>query len=128
MVERDAATRFGEVDDWYIATWDESDPGARRRAVAGLWTEDGTYTDPLAAVEGHDAIEAEIADARERIPGHVFELLGNVDAYHNLPRFRWELVPESGGEPVMIGFDVAVVTDERRLSNVYRFLDEIPAS
>jgi hypothetical protein len=37
-----------------------------------LWTEDGTYTNPLVAVAGHQAIEAVIGGAREMFPGHPF--------------------------------------------------------
>ncbi len=128
MAENDAATPIGEVVDRYIAVWNEPDADARQDAIAGLWTEDGTYTDPLAAVEGHEAIEAVIVGAREQFPGHVFRLLGDVDAHHDIARFGWELVPEGGGESVVIGFDVAVVTDDARLHNVYGFLDKVPAA
>lgn len=79
----------------------------------------------MAAVEGHDAIEAVIVGAREQFPGHVFGLAGNVDAHHDIARFGWELVPE-GGEPVVIGFDVAVVAGDWRPRNVYGFLDKVP--
>jgi len=50
----------GKVADRYMAVWNEPDAERRRQAVAALWTEDGTYTDPLAAVEGHEAIAREL--------------------------------------------------------------------
>ena len=117
-----------EVIDRYIAVWNEPDPDARREAVAGLWTEDGTYTDPLAAVAGHEAIEAVISGARERFPGHAFRLLGDADAHHDIVRFRWELLPVGGGDPVVVGFDVATLTGDGRVRNVLGFLDGVPAS
>jgi hypothetical protein len=43
---------LNELVSRYIAAWNEPDAGARRQAVAELWTEDGTYTDPLVAVAG----------------------------------------------------------------------------
>lgn len=128
MAESNAMTRIEDVPQRYIAVWNEPDADARRRAVAELWTEDGTYTDPLADVEGHEAIEAVIAGAREQFPGHIFRLLGDVDAHHGVARFSWELVPEGHGESVVIGFDVAVVADDGRLRNVYGFLDKIPTA
>ena len=128
MSENDAATRIGEVVDRYIAVWNEPDADARRRAVAGLWTEDGTYTDPLVAAEGRREIEGVISGAREQFPGHVFKLMGEVDAHHDVARFRWGLVPDGGGESVVVGFDVAVVTDDGRVRNVYGFLDKVPAA
>jgi SnoaL-like domain len=67
----------------YIAAWNEADADARGRAVAELWTEDGTYADPLVAVAGHQAIEAVIGRARELFPGHVFRLLDGVDGHHD---------------------------------------------
>jgi hypothetical protein len=117
-----------KVADRYIAVWNEPDVDARRHAVAELWAEDGTYTDPLVSVEGHQAIEEVIAGAREQFPGHVFRLIGGVDAHHHIARFGWELVPEGGGESVVIGFDVAVVADDGRLRSVYGFLDKVPAA
>ena len=81
---------------------------ARRAAVAELWTEDGTYTDPLAAVSGHDGIAGLIGAVQAQFPGHVIRLADDgVDAHHDIGRFRWELVPAAGGEPVVVGFDVA---------------------
>ena len=123
-----AATKTGGVADRYLAAWNEPDADARRRAVAELWTEDGSYSDPLAAVEGHEAIAALIAGVREHFPGHVFELMENVDAHHDVVRFGWELVPQGGGESVVIGFDVAVVAQDGRLRSVYGFLDKVPAA
>ncbi len=128
MSAHDAATKIEKVADRYIAVWNEPDADARRRAVADLWTEDGTYTDPLAAVEGHETIEAVIAGAREQFPGHTFKLIGNVDAHHDVVRFGWELVPNGGGESVVVGFDVAVIAGDGRLRNVYGFLDKIPTT
>lgn len=112
----------------YIAAWNEPDAAARRAAVARLWTEDGTYTDPLAAVQGHQAIETVIAKARETFPGQVFTLAGSVDAHHDIVRFSWELAPPDAAEPTVVGFDVAVAAPDGRLRSVYGFLDKVPAT
>src|SRR5262249_50023429 len=110
----------------YLALWNEPDDDTRAKAIADLWTGDGVYTDPLATVRGHDAIDAVISTARQQFPGFVFKLLGTVDTHHDVARFGWELVPESGGESLVIGFDVAVVNGDGRLSAVYGFLDKVP--
>ena len=128
MTESDATTQIRDVVDRYIAVWNEPDANTRRRAVAELWIENGTYTDPLASVEGHQTIEEVVAGAREQFPGHVFKLIGDIYAHHGIVRFGWELVPEGGDESVVVGFDVAVVTEDRRLRNVYGFLDKVPAA
>lgn len=128
MTGNDAATKIEGVADRYITVWNEPDADVRHRAVAELWTAGGAYTDPLASVQGHQAIEQVIAGAREQFPGYVFKLIGNIDAHHDVVRFGWELVPEGGGESAVIGFDVAVIADDGRLRNVYGFLDKVPGS
>jgi hypothetical protein len=108
----------------YIGTWNEKDPAARRAGVEALWTEDGTYVDPLADVAGHDGIDAVIEAVHGQFPDFVFRL-GMVDAHHNLVRFTWELGPE-GAEAPIVGFDVAVIAADGRIKDVHGFLDRVP--
>ncbi|ASO21010.1 hypothetical protein FHR81_001979 [Actinoalloteichus hoggarensis] len=112
----------------YIETWNETDPAARLRALAELWTEDGVYTDPLASVTGHDGISAVIGAAQEMFAGHVFRLLDGAEAHHDIVRFRWELVPAGGGEAVAVGLDVAAVAADGRIRQVHGFLDKAPSA
>jgi hypothetical protein len=120
-------TDYTAIVDRYLATWNEPDPAARGVAIAEQWTADGTYTDPLADVSGHDGVAAVIAGAREMFPGHEFRALPTVDGHHGIVRFGWELVPSGGTEPTVVGFDVAVVTEDGRLRQVLGFLDKVPA-
>ncbi|WP_447039713.1 nuclear transport factor 2 family protein [Streptomyces sp. DSM 118878] len=112
----------------YLAIWNEADADKRSAAIAELLTEDAPYIDPLAAVEGHEGLGAVIAGAREQYKGLSFELIGTVDAHHNIARFQWGLVTEPGSEPIAIGFDVAVTADDGRIKGVYGFLDKVPAA
>ena len=109
----------------YLAAWNETDPAARRALVAEVWTEDATYTDPLAAVRGHDEIDATIAAVQGQFPGLVFTRAGEVDAHHDLARFTWNLGP-AGGDPLIVGFDVVEIADGR-IARVHGFLDQVPA-
>src|SRR4029079_11789789 len=112
-----------QLVECYLAAWNETDPAARRTAIARLWSDRGRYVDPLADVEGHDQISALIDGVQQQVPGHVFELVGDeVDAHHNVARFQWQLVPSGGGEPVAIGFDVAVTAEDGRIESVLGFL------
>lgn len=113
--------------DRYIDVWNETDPAARRVAVADLWAEDASYVDPLVSVSGHEGIAAFMEAVHERAPGHTFRLLEGADAHHNVVRFGWELVPPEGGEPLAIGFDVAETEDGGRIARVIGFLDKAPA-
>ncbi|WP_182905977.1 nuclear transport factor 2 family protein [Microbispora sp. H13382] len=123
-------TDYTALAERYVAAWNERDAEARAKAVAELWAEDGGYTDPLAAVTGHDGIAAVIAGAQDMFPGFVFTLGGPVDGHHDIARFTWHLGPESPGgaaEPVVIGFDVVALDEDGRIRDVYGFLDKVPA-
>ena len=118
-------TDFDALAHRYVAVFNETDPAARRQRVADLWAPDGTYTDPLADVAGHEAIDGFVAAAQEQLAGLEFRLLGTVDAHHRQARLRWGAGP-AGGEPVVIGFDVLVADPDDRLSHVHGFLDLAP--
>ncbi|MEV0715276.1 nuclear transport factor 2 family protein [Asanoa sp. NPDC050611] len=117
---------YDELAQRYIATWNETDPSARRRRIEELWAADGRYVDPLAVAEGRDAIDATIAAVQGQFPGMTFRLAGPVDGHHNQARFTWELGPE-GAEAPIAGFDVATTDGDGRLNQVLGFLDRVPA-
>jgi hypothetical protein len=120
-------TDFAEVAARYIDTWNQTDPAARRTAISALWAADGRYVDPLAAVQGHAAIDATIAAAQASFPDFAFRLAGPVDGHHRQCRFGWELGP-AGAQAPIAGFDVAVLTDDGRIEAVFGFLDRVPAA
>jgi SnoaL-like domain len=109
----------------YIAAWNETDDGTRRRAVADLWTADGRYVDPLVEAEGTDGITATIGAVQQQFPGFVFRLAGPVDGHHRQLRFSWELGPAGQAAPIA-GSDVAVTDSNGRLRTVLGFLDRVP--
>ena len=116
---------FTSVIDRYLAAWNERDPQRRRAAVDDLWAEGGTYTDPLVAAEGREAIDATIAAVQGQFPDFTFRPGQTSDAHHHLGRFTWELGPD-GGAAVVVGFDVAVLDDDGRIRDVLGFLDKVP--
>ena len=116
-----------DVIERYIATWNEQDAGRRREMINEIWADDASYIDPLVVAEGRDAIDATIAGVQQQFPGLGLRLAGPVDAHHNLARFTWELAPD-GAEAIVVGFDVAVLTEDGRLSNVHGFLDRVPTT
>lgn len=118
---------FSKLIERYLAIWNEQDPARRRAEIDEVWTEDARYVDPLAVAEGRHAIDATIAAVQQQFPGLTFRLGGPVDAHHNVARFTWELGPD-GGEPIVIGFDVAACADDGRLSAVHGFLDKVPGA
>ena len=112
----------------YLECWNETDPSRRRALVDSVWALDGTYTDPLADVRGREEIAGLIGAAQQQFPEWMFTLGGPVDAHHNQARFTWHLGPAAGAEPVVIGFDVAVVGGDGQIRSVHGFLDKVPAA
>lgn len=117
---------FTELAERYIATWNETDPSARRALIDQIWSKDGRYVDPLAEVAGRDQIDAVIAGAQAQFAGMTFRLAGAVDAHHDQARFTWELGPDGAGA-VVVGFDVAQRDADGRLALVLGFLDKAPS-
>ena len=114
-----------EVIERYIACWNQTDPGLRRKLIDETWAADASYTDPLGEAVGREAIDSTIAAVQEQFPGFSFTLLGSVDSHHRQARFSWGMAPD-GVEPVVVGFDVAVAGDDGRLATVLGFLDKVP--
>jgi hypothetical protein len=115
------------IVDRYLAAWNETDAAVRRRKIDELWAADGTYTDPLAAVSGRDGFDQLIGAAQQQFAGLQFVRGATYDEHHSVVRFTWDLVPAPGAEPVVIGFDVAEVNSDGQISNIYGFIDKMPA-
>lgn len=116
-------TEIGTVVDGYIAMWNETGQVRRREIIAGTWSDDATYVDPVMSGEGPDGIDAMVAAAQQQFPGHRFELTQGPDAHHDRVRFAWKLVGEPGGPAVAAGVDFATVAPDGRLRAVTGFLE-----
>jgi hypothetical protein len=109
-----------------VQVWNETDPAARRAAIQAVFTPDATYTDPLADVAGVDGLDAVISAVQAQFAGMRFSPTEVVDAHHHTARFGWAL-GASGSEPIVVGFDVAVLAEDGRIRAIYGFLDKVPA-
>ncbi|TDC69324.1 nuclear transport factor 2 family protein [Streptomyces hainanensis] len=122
----DRGTDYPTVVQRYFAAWNATTAEERAKAVAAAFTEDVTYTDPLADVRGQDALAALIGDVRQRFPGFEFRVTGTPDGHHGLVRFTWDLVAPADGSAPVAGFDVATLDDAGRIRTVSGFLDRVP--
>jgi hypothetical protein len=118
---------FDNVVAQYLRVWNTTDEAARRKAVDEVFAPDVRYVDPLAAVEGRDALNALIGAVHQQFPGLVFTAGGAADAHHDQGRFTWHLGAPEGGEPLVVGFDVASLDEDGRIREVLGFLDKVPA-
>ena len=116
---------MSDLMERYLACWNETDVTARRALLADNWADDASYTDPLIAVTGLDALDATIATVQAQFPGFVFTPVGSLDEHHDVARFSWGLGP-AGQEPVVIGADVVTVDEHGRFHSVIGFLDRVP--
>jgi hypothetical protein len=116
---------MSDLIERYLACWNETDVGARRALIDNVFTERAAYTDPLADVQGRDAIDATIGAVQQQFPDLVFTSRSALDLHHRQARFSWGLGP-SGAEPIVEGFDVVVLDDDGRIETVLGFLDKVP--
>ncbi|MDT0262126.1 nuclear transport factor 2 family protein [Jatrophihabitans lederbergiae] len=121
-------TDLNAVVDDYIAVWNETDAGARTAKIEKLWAEDAVYTDPLASVVGRDGFNQVLQGAQDQFKGLQFVRGTTFDAHHNIVRFTWELVTAPGTEAIVVGFDVAVIGEDGKISGVSGFIDKMPAA
>jgi hypothetical protein len=120
-------TDFTKLAEQYIATWNETDPSARRALIDEVWSSGGRYIDPMAEAAGRDQIDTVIASVQAQFTGMTFRLAGTIDAHHDQARFTWELGPEDS-DAIVVGFDVAQRDADGRLSLVLGFLDKVPSA
>jgi hypothetical protein len=110
------------IAERYLATWNEPDAARRQALVAGLWSPQGRYADPMMSGQGHAGIARMIEAARAQFPGLVFTPRGAADGHGPFARFSWSLGP-AGGAPVAGGTDVARLDDQGQVVEVIGFLD-----
>jgi SnoaL-like protein len=53
----------------YLQVWNQRDLAARRAAVCAVFSDACSYTDPLAAVTGHDGVDRFIAGVQQQFAG-----------------------------------------------------------
>jgi len=111
----------------YLETWNETDPGRRRAAIARAWAESGRYRDPLMASDGHFEIDAMLAAVQARFPGLLLKRTSKLDCHNGSARFSWSLGPATGPS-VVEGVDFCALGPDGRLQQVVGFIDKAPSA
>ncbi|MGN6242622.1 MAG: nuclear transport factor 2 family protein [Motilibacteraceae bacterium] len=111
----------------YLDVWNETDAELRAQRLLTVFRDDVGYVDPLAQVRGADALFAVIGAVHQQFPGWVFRLAGPVDGHHGRLRFSWALGPDGAPVAPVVGFDVAVLAEDGRITDVHGFLDQVPS-
>ena len=107
-----------------LGVFSERDAEKRRSLIARIWDGKGIFIDPHGRYVGHTAINDAAEQIQRRFPDFAFSVLAEPDAYSGVGRLPWGYGPP--GEPRKItGIDVLVVSDDRRITALYTFLDAV---
>jgi ketosteroid isomerase-like protein len=121
MAQTAVDTGIRAVLSTYLSAWNEPDPAERARLLDSSVADDVVFIDPMAHVEGRDAVAAHITATRETFPGILVEAVGDVDAHHGVLRHAWRV---SGPDGVVLrGLDVDEVGEDGRLRRILGFFD-----
>ena len=115
-----------EVVAAYMAAWNETDEGKRRRLLEKAWADDGAYTDPQSGVAGREALVALIGGMHGQMPGARIEMTSGVDLHHHKLRFTWRFVSGDGAMTID-GIDFGELADDGRLNKIAGFWGQPPA-
>ena len=115
-----------EVVAAYMAAWNETDEGKRRRLLEVAWADDGTYTDPQSDVAGREALVALIGGMHAQMPGARIDVTSKTDAHHDKLRFAWRFASGDGSMTVE-GIDFGELAEDGRLRKIVGFWGEPPA-
>jgi hypothetical protein len=109
----------------YMDAWNETDPAKRASLLGQCWSDAGAYTDPMADVQGREALSGLIDGFHKQMPGASIVTSTGLDQHHNRVRFGWKLLMEDGSER-MEGIDIAVLADDGRLASITGFWGVTP--
>lgn len=137
-----SARSAAELAETYVALWNESDAGRRRRTIARLWTEDGRHIlqppqeiRALAAqpgiamtaileAQGYEEIEARAAGVYEHWVGSEglsFRGRDDADRLGDVVKLHWEAVAKDG-TLVAVGLSILVLAADGRIARDYTFI------
>ena len=115
MNDTDGIGAYGEA-------WVEPDPARRLTLLERAWAPDAVYCDPLALVQGREALSEHIGQTQAGLQGGRIEVTAEAVRHHDSAHFPWAL-RDAGGTTVMTGFDVVQLDDGGRITRLTGFFD-----
>ncbi len=122
---------FAELADRYVAVWNETDPAARRAAIAQLWVPEGEHFVRTLQAKGYEALEQRISGSHGknvRDGGFRFASAGDAQQLHDAVMFHWHMVPAEGGPIAALGLEFLVLAADGRIAVDYQFILPTPAA
>ncbi len=111
----------------YFKAWNEPDTEKRAALLQSAWTENGTYTDPTAHVEGRDALVAHIGGflSDPQFKGASLQQKSEIDFHHHTFRFEWTM-NDASGNPIVVGMDYGEFNDDGAITKIVGFFGPFP--
>jgi hypothetical protein len=132
-----------ELASRYVAIWNQPDAELRRKAIQGLWADDGIHVlqppegirqiatrlgfpFPTLEARGYDALEARVTRAYEDFVASgkfTFKPRHNADRLGDVVKFGWEMVPTGGHEVAGAGLDILILDEDGRIKADCQFIE-----
>lgn len=107
----------------YLDAWNEADETKRRELIDRVWTDKGTYTDPMSHVEGKEELNALIEQFHSQMPGAKIAIASKIDQHHGRLRFAWRM---EGGQQSIDGIDIGRLSDDGKIESIVGFFGASP--
>ena len=116
-----------EIIERYLAAWNETDPAKRRELVDAVWARGRRLHRPAGRrARPGGGRRADRGGAAAVPRASCSRSAGPWTRTTTRPGSAGTWGPRALAEPVVIGFDVAVLDGEGRIGSVYGFLDKVP--
>lgn len=118
-----AKTKFNQIAERYVASWNETDPVVRRKLIDELWSQDGTYYNRFFIASGRDMIEQSVTGAHNEYfnKGFFFKSQNNAYGHHKGVKFGWVMISRDTGEVDTFGEEFVILDDEDQIVMDYMF-------
>ena len=114
-----------QLADRDVAVWNETNPAARRDAIAQLWLPDGVHYVTTREARGYAALEERVIGSHNknvRDAGHVFRAVKNAQALHGVVTFNWEMIRPATGEVLAVGLEFLQIDADGRITSDFQFI------
>ena len=110
-----------ELLNEHLATWSETNPEKRKKAIQNIYREDIEVIDPFFVISGRLNLDSYICELQNKYPGYIFSVSGPSDSHHDIARLSWQFGPATKPNAIT-GQDIFVIS-ESRINKLFVFLD-----
>lgn len=111
----------------YFKAWNTNDAAERAELLKTAWSESGIYTDPMAHVEGRQALIDHIGTtlSSPQFQGASLKPGSDIDIHHQVFRFQWKL-NDAAGKTLVEGMDYGEFDEQGVITKIIGFFGPFP--